>query len=534
MHPTRSSLRDATVLEPPMYLTQALHRLLRHDPDGLATVDGERRRSWLELTDRVRRLAGALASAGLRPGDRVALLARNGDHYLEYLLATFWAGGVINPVNLRWTPAEIGYALVDSGTGILIIQQDFIPMLAAIRAHAGLLRTVVAIGDHAVEGAFAYEPWIAASPPLPDDTLRRGGDLAAILYTGGTTGRPKGVMLSHDNLGASAASYAASPGARPTRAFLHTAPLFHVGALSGLFTALLAGSTHVFVPSFEPGAVLAALAREQVTDVFLVPTMMRALLQHPGFSAHDLGSVERIVYGAASIDDTLLDEMIGAFPQAGFVQAYGMTELSPIATLLGPDEHRPEARARLGRPAGRATIMTEVKIVDPSGREQPPGGIGEVLVRGPNVMLGYWNLPELTAEAVRDGWMHTGDVGRMDAAGYVTIVDRLKDVIISGGENIYSAEVESALTTHEAVAQAAVIARPDPDWGEAVHAVIVLKPGFSCGSADLRAHCRGLISGYKIPKTVQIVDALPLSAAGKVLKNVLREHVARSDPNRAA
>ena len=330
-------------------------------------------------------------------------------------------------------------------------------------------------------------------------------------------------MLSHANLLASANGYQSFPGARPGRSYLHVAPLFHVGSLSGFFTALLAGSTQIFLPAFDAAAVIAEIERERVSDIFLVPTMLRAVLLDPAFAAERLASLERIIYGASAIDDTLLDQAMTLLPDVSFIQAYGMTELSPIATMLGPDDHSAQARAQgRGRSAGRATTAAEVRIHDADDREAPRGVPGEIVARGGGVMLGYWGMPDETAHALRGGWMHTGDIGMMDEAGYVTVVDRLKDMIVTGGENVYSAEVENALSSHPSVQQAAVIGRPDSRWGEAVHAIVILRADAAVDALMLQAHCRELIAAYKVPKSIAFVESLPLSPAGKVLKTDLR------------
>jgi acyl-CoA synthetase (AMP-forming)/AMP-acid ligase II len=499
-----------------MYLTQNIHRMVQQAPDRLATIDGDRAFTWSQTRDRVARFAGALRGLGLQPGDRVALLGRNGDHFYRFIFGTLWAGGVINPVNIRWTPAEIAYSLENCQTRILLVDAEFAALIPAIRARAPGLAHVL------VTGSPEHEAWLAAAEPVAD-ALRRNDDLAAILYTGGTTGFPKGVMLSHRGLTASAMGCIGMPNGRASDRYLHTAPMFHVGALSGVFIALYSDATHYFLPVFDPVAVLEIIDREKVAELFLVPTMLRMVVDHPRFAEFDITSVRRIRYGASPIDGGLMDRALVAFPNAGFHQAYGMTELSPIATVLAQEDHGPEGRAngRI-RTAGRAITTAEVRIVDSEDREVPRGGVGEVVVRGPGVMLGYWNMPEATAEALRNGWMHTGDLGTMDTDGYLTVVDRLKDMIITGGENVYSAEVETALSTHPDVAQAAVIAAPDEKWGERVHAVIVARPGVTPCPDRLAAHCRQTLAGFKVPRSFDFVDALPLSGAGKVLKNELR------------
>lgn len=510
-----------------MYLTQMVHRNLQQTPDRVAIIDGPHSWTWRAFADRVARFAGALHAIGVRPGDRVALLARNGHEFLEYVFGTLWAGGAINPVNIRWSAAEMGYSLENCQTRILIVDAAFADLIPAIREAAPCVEKVIAI-DAAADDALDYERWLADADPAPD-ALRAGDDLAAVLYTGGTTGFPKGVMLSHRNLMASALGALATDEARSDERYLHCAPLFHVGALSGLFLSMLSGSTHVMVPGFEPAGTLDIIDRERVTDFFMVPTMIRMLIDQPRFAEMDMTHVRNIRYGASSIDDALLDRAMAAFPNARFSQAYGMTELSPICAMLPPADHSAEARAQgRGRSAGRATLAVELRVVDRDDREAERGAIGEICARGPTVMLGYWGMADATAEALRGGWMHTGDMGWMDADGYVTVVDRIKDVIITGGENVYSAEVERALSTHPAVGQVAVIAVPCPRYGEQVHAVIVLRPGATADEADMQAHARARIAGYKVPRSFSFVEALPLSAAGKVLKNVLREEVRRT------
>jgi len=353
-----------------------------------------------------------------------------------------------------------------------------------------------------------------------EDALRGDDDLAAILYTGGTTGRPKGVMLSHGNLAGS--MFGSMAFGRAHERYLHTAPLFHIGALSGLFLALYSDAASHFLPVFDAGAVLRAIDLHAIDELFLVPAMLRMVVDHPDFASYRTESVRRIRYGASPIDAGLMDRALAAFPNAGFHQAYGMTELSPVAAVLPEPDHFDRASARL-RSAGKATPTVELRIVGVDGQELPRGTVGEIAARGPGVMLGYWDAPQATAEVLREGWMHTGDLGRMDADGYVTVVDRLKDIIITGGENVYSAEVETALSTHPAVAQAAVIALPDDKWGERVHAVVILRSGEAATPEKLTAHCRATIAGYKVPRSYDFVDALPLSGAGKVLKNILRD-----------
>ncbi|MEH3048191.1 acyl-CoA synthetase [Sphingomonas adhaesiva] len=499
-----------------LHLTQPLHRALREGADAVATIDGARVRTWRETVARVRRAADVLAGHGVAPGDRVALLAPNGDVFVDLLFGTMWAGGVLVPVNTRWSAAEIAHALVDSRPRVLVIDHGFLPLLPAIQVAVPQMPPVIVSGG-AASGFDDWEALLAAATEA-EEHLRHGDDLAALLYTGGTTGASKGVMLSHRALLTYAMCLAGSGESAPGACMLHTAPLFHVGALSGLLASLLNRARHVFLPAFEAGAVIAAIAEHRVSDLFLVPTMVQSLLDHPSFAAHDLSCVERVYYGAAPIAPALMDRAIAAMPRVGFVQGYGMTETSGSVALLKPADHRHDTRVRSN---GRAVMAIEMKIVDAGDRELPAGERGEIVVRGDAVMAGYWNRPEESAAALRGGWMHTGDVGWMDADGYVHVVDRLKDMILTGGENVFSIEVEGALSCHPAVAQCAVVGRPDDHWGETVHAVVVLRDAATAD--ELIAHCRDRIARYKCPRSVEFRSALPLSAAGKILKAQLRD-----------
>ncbi|MFB7719371.1 long-chain fatty acid--CoA ligase [Nocardia sp. NPDC056100] len=504
-----------------MYLTQVLHRSLQHDPDRIMTIFGDRVRTVAESVDRIARLAGALAGLGVKPGDRVGILALNSDRFHEYLLAVPWLGAVVNPVNIRWSPAEIAYSLRESDTRALLVDDMFAGLVPELRQQFPELETVIFCGDGArPEGMLDYETLIAQSLPIEDS--RTGGDaLLGVFYTGGTTGHPKGVMLSHDNLmtstlGVLAGGHALSGGGR----LLHSAPMFHLAAICHWSLGNAAAAVHTFVPAFSPAAVLEAIAVHRITDMLLVPTMVQMLIDDPRIDDYDVSGVRQVLYGASPIAESVLKRARAAFPNAGFTQAYGMTELSPVAALLSDDDHH---EPRLLRAAGRSAPHCEIRIVDPDDNEVPRGTVGEVVVRGDNVMLGYWDRPQDTASAVREGWMHTGDGGYMDSRGYVFIVDRIKDMVITGGENVYSAEVENALLEHPAVAAAAVIGVPDPRWGERVHAVVVLASGRTVTEEELREHCKVLIAGYKVPRSAEFVDALPMSGAGKILKRELRK-----------
>ena len=508
-----------------MYLTQSLHRAVQQHPQRIAARCGDRQHTFRELADRVARLAGALQQLGMQEGDRVAMLSLNSDRYLEYQWAVPWGGGVMNPCNIRWSAAEILYSLDDSGSSILLVDDTFRPMVEQFRQEARTLRAVIYCGDGEVPaGMHGYEALIAATDPVPD-AARRGDDLAGIFYTGGTTGFPKGVMLSHTNMCSSSLALHAEGLATPGGTYLHAAPMFHLADMAMSMMQSIEGNSHAFIPAFNPEAVLDTLERDRVSCVLLVPTMIQMMVDHPTMQKpRDLSALKTIIYGASPIAEAVLERAMAALPGVGFVQAYGMTELSPLATVNPAWTHTIEGRkAGKLRAAGRAGYCIELRIVDADGNEVPRGTVGEVVVRGPNVMQGYWNKPELTAAAVRNGWMHTGDGAWMDEDGFIFIADRLKDMIITGGENVYSGEVENAVAQHAGVAACAVIGIPSAQWGEAVHAVVVRKPGQDVSGADLIAHCKSLIAGYKCPRSVDFVDALPISGAGKVLKTKLRE-----------
>jgi long-chain acyl-CoA synthetase len=506
-----------------MYLTLSLHRSLQQTPDRIATIFGTRRRTYREFVDRVARLAGALRSLGLAAGDRVGMLAMNSDRYIETIAGAWWGGGVLNPVNTRWSVAEIVYSLDDCDTRILIVDDSFLPLVDDIRAKARHAPLFIHVGDgEAPPGMPSFEQLIAAHQPVADAN-RGGDDLACVMYTGGTTGFPKGVMQSHLNLWSACIQRLAEMPALRDSTNLHVAPLFHIAALGRMVMQLIAGETQAVVASFDPAEVLEIIEREAINDTVMVPTMVQALLAHPDFAKRDLRSLKRLGYGAAPSAAAMVEQMAARLPWVELSHAYGLTEACPIVASNPPENHTAAARrSGLSRSVGRCALGVEVKIVDADDREVPRGTVGEIVVRGPNIMLGYWNKPEETAKALRGGWLHTGDGATMDDAGYIFIVDRIKDMIVSGGENVYSAEVENTLLRHPAVEMCAVIGVPHERWGEAVHAIVVRRRGTTLDEDEIKAHCREFIAGYKCPKSVEFRDSLPLSAAGKILKRELR------------
>ena len=505
-----------------MRLTQLLNKGVLERPQATATVCGTRRRSFAELGDRVARLAGALQALGLPAGGRVGLLALNADRTLEVLWGTWWAGGVVNPVNVRWTPQEVAYSLDDCDTRILLVDDAFKGMADQLRALSRSLHTLVYAGDGATpEGMLSYEELLAQASPVAD-AGRQGDDLAGVLYTGGTTGKPKGVMLSHTNLVINALSGVAAA-SRPDEAVgIVTAPLFHVGGISLVIQLMLRQCKQVILPGFDEIAILNAVRDEGGSEVFMVPTMLKRLIEHPRFGEYDVSGLKLMIYGAAPIDGALLAQATKALPATQFTQAYGMTETAPTVAMLPAWCHTTPGHEAKLRSVGRPVPIAEIRIVDPEGRPVPTGQAGEVIVRGPMVMQGYWGKPEQTAQALKDGWMHTGDGGRFDEDGFLYITDRIKDMIVTGGENVYSVEVENVVAQLPGVSMVGVIGLPDDQWGERVHAVVVLREGHTLTAEQVMAHCKGQIAGYKCPRSVEFRAEMPLSAAGKLLKHVLR------------
>jgi len=482
--------------------------------------------NWYVVVDRIARLAGALRTLGLHDKDRVALLAPNSYRYLESCFATLWAGGVIAPANNRHTAAELIEFLRDCTPRILIIDESFHSLLPQLRA-AEVVKQIVVMSSAPVSGAHDYEQLLSSHEAIEDHS---GSDdeLACLFYTGGSTGKAKGVMLSHRNLWANCAGAINVLGMNEDTVQLHCGPLFHVGSGSRIYSCTMAGGTHVILPRFDPVSVLEAISTYRVTVAQFVPTMMNMLLRTPEFSKYDLSSLRHVVYGSAPMPVALLKELMAAWPSVRFVQSYGMTELSPVATSLGPEWHVTEGpRSAKLASVGRPVYGTEIRIVDSADKEVPRGIVGEIVARGPNVMRGYWNQPELTAQTLRGGWLHTGDLGKMDEDGFVYVVDRLKDMIITGGENVYSAEVENALYEHPGVLECAVLGLSDEQWGERVHAIIVPKDGAEPTVEQLLAHCRERIAGYKCPRSIELRSLrLPQTPANKIDKVALRRAIA--------
>jgi len=506
-----------------MYITQLVHRHKQQRPNQVAVIDQGREYTFTQFADRIARLAGAFQQLGVSDGDRIGILSLNSARYLEYTFAVPWAGCALNPVNIRWSATEVAYSLDDSDTQVLLVDDAFLPLVDDIKSKSSSLKTLIYTGRGALpEGMLGYDQLVDLAPPV-EDKVRRGNDLLGVFYTGGTTGFPKGVMVTHNSVMASCMGFVAEGLAPVNGIMMDVAPLFHVAGWSVMLTSMIRGNTQVVVPMFDPAAVLSTIETYKVNTTILVPTMVQMVLDHPDVHKTDLSSLQQLLYGASPMPQKTIELAMKVLPQTQIVQAYGMTETSPLITFSGPENHTQEgiASGRI-RSAGRSGLLQEIRVVDGKGQGVPAGTVGEVLIRGCNVMAGYWGKPEATAEAIVDGWMHTGDGGYLDDEGYLFIVDRVKDMVISGGENIYSVEVENVVMQHEGVARCAVIGVPDDTWGEAVHVVVVPDLGAELSLAGIQAHCRETLAGYKCPRSFSVVEVLPLSGAGKVLKNELR------------
>ncbi|WP_070105319.1 class I adenylate-forming enzyme family protein [Ilumatobacter coccineus] len=476
--------------------------------DREAVVCGDVRRTHAEMADRVRRVAGMLESISAR-GDRVALWSLNSDRFLELFFGVPAAGRAIVPHNTRWAEPELIYATEDSGARILICDRD---PGGLDRVVDRVIRIDTGEYDELMDAAAPLEP---ADPVTPDT-------IAGLFYTGGTTGTSKGVVLTHGNLMANAVhAQLAQPFVLDDR-YLTMAPMFHA---AGLYEALVlpwVGAANVILPGFDPELALDTIVSESITSLIAVPTMLAALNESQAASPRDVSSLSWISHGASP---AALEVLRRAYELFGceLIHLYGATETAPLATVFRHEERFLDTER--GKSCGTATPGIAIRIEGPDGVPLPVGEAGEVAIKGPNVMKGYWNKPEQTADVLSDdGWYRSGDIGRLDHDGYLFLVDRAKDMIVTGGENVYCTEVEDVLYEHDAVLEATVFGVPDQRWGEAVHAVVVLRDGHALTDAELIAHCQGKIAGYKLPKSITFqTEPLPKSGPGKVLKRVLRQ-----------
>jgi long-chain acyl-CoA synthetase len=471
-----------------------------------ALISEGRRFSFRDLHSRCCRLATILKNAGANPGDRIAILAANTNHHIESYVAIPAAGFVIVPLNTRHAEPELRYAIEDAGARILLSDRD----PGGLR---DIVDTVVMIPDEfdaLLEDAEEAELGVG----ITEDSL------AGLFYTGGTTGASKGVMLTHRNLIANTFHFMTMAPPTTDTVFLVMAPLFHAAGSNGVLGGIWTGSCQIPLKVFDPGTALDFIEKHKVTHTLGVPTMIAAISELQHAEPRDTSSLHVVAHGGSPIATEVVRRAAEAFPTAEFVHVYGMTEASPLVTGLRNEQDLLDVDR--SRSCGQALIGVRVKIIDDAGNEMPTGEVGELAARGPNIMKGYWRKPEQTAEVLRDGWYRSGDMGYMDEEGFVFLVDRAKDMIVSGGENVYCSEVEEALYKHPAVLEAAVFGVPDDAWGEAVHAVVV--PRDSVTPEELIAFCRKHIAGYKLPKAITLsAEELPKSGPGKILKRELRE-----------
>jgi acyl-CoA synthetase (AMP-forming)/AMP-acid ligase II len=510
---------------------QIIERNARFFPHRPALVCGDERLTHAQFAARVVRLAAGLRSRGLARGERVAILAMNGIEYLEVYGAAEWSGVVLVTINWRLAAAEIEWILGDASPRALVFDAQYAALVDSMRPRLHGIECWICIGDAAARPDWAdpYEA-VMTAPAVPDAApAPTADDPLCIIYTSGTTGRPKGVVQSHRAQACLAETLSSELRLGGDDRLLAIAPLFHIGARSLASGASWRGGATVIQRGFDAQAVLRCIAQERITAIHLVPTMVQAILDAPDFAEYDLSSLRMLMYAAAPMPLPLLRRAMAAFGPI-LVNGYGQTEVN-LPTLLHAWQHQPDGtpeQLRRLASVGQAHPHSALRIVADDGSDCPAGVPGEVLARSDTAMSGYWNNLKATAETLRDGWVNTGDIGYLDDEGYLFLVDRKKDMIISGGENIYSREVEQALLEHAAVGDAAVIGVPDAYWGEAVMAVVVRKRGTQADEAALIAHVRSLIASYKCPKSVAFVDALPMLSTGKVSKRELRERFARA------
>ena len=479
---------------------------------GTTTTYGEHGARVLKLADGIRRL-------GVRREDRFAVLSLNSPRFEELYHAGLLGAGVVNPLNLRFAPRELTHVLADSATKVVFVDAVFAPVIDAVREAAGI-ETVVLMGDGDAPHDVRYEDLVSSGeqvvPAEPDED-----DPAMLMYTGGTTGLPKGVLLTQRSM--MLTLYHIQMGVKMDRSdvFLAQVPMFHAASMGAILATPVTGGQLVTVPYFDPSVVLDAVERYGVTNSIMVPTMIAMMFAHEAYAPERFRSMVRMTYGASPMPRPVLSRLLAEQPQIDLYQGYGMTESAALVSVLLPEDH---ARGdHVLQSAGRPVPGTVVSIQSEDGTELGVGEVGEVCVRGGQFMREYWRKPEETEEAFRGGWYHSGDAGRLDEEGYLYLVDRTKDMIVTGGENVYSTEVEQAVAAHPAVAQVAVIGVPDDVWGEAVHAIVVLHPGQTVTQEELVEHTKGLIGGYKVPKDITFrTEPLPLSGAMKVLKRELR------------
>jgi fatty-acyl-CoA synthase len=514
----------------PLSVLEFRDRAATYFGDKVGIVDGDRELTYRAWAERTHRLANALHGLGVEPGDRVSFITYNTHHLLEAYYGVLEAGAVLNPVNIRLAPHEIAYILEHAGSRVVFFHADFAPLVEQLASRLTMRpRFVIMEGDPGGLASDEYEALISGGSRDPRHPQVDENALAELFYTSGTTGLPKGVALSQRNLYLHAMSAQIALGWHEDDVVLHVVPLFHVNGWGVPHFVTMIGGRHVMLRKFEPTALMEAVQRHRVTRLLGVPAIFNALIHHGARSSYDLSSLRQVIIGGSTAAPALtraLEDSLGVQAVAG----YGLSETTPIVTIALPrdilGETEPPARAVERRAmTGWPTPGVALRVVDSAGHDVRPDGeqIGEIVVRGNTVMLGYYRDPDATATTIRDGWLHTGDMATLDEEGYVLIKDRSKDVIIRGGENISSIDVENALSAHPAVLECAVVAAPDERFGEVPVAIVVLKPGATATAQDLKAHCRAHLARFKVPHAFHFRESLPKGGTGKILKTELRE-----------
>jgi acyl-CoA synthetase (AMP-forming)/AMP-acid ligase II len=487
-------------------------------PDAEAVRVGSRAWSWTDFAERIRRNAAAQLASGLRAGDRIVSYDKNHPFCLETTFACTLTGTANAVVNFRLAPPEVAYIINDSQASVVLVGHEFLPVLEQIRGELRNVRTVIVVGGDDDE----YEAWLAGSEPLADATPVDAGETFLQLYTSGTTGFPKGAMITQHGMTAHAETMSQSVAMDADSVSMVAMPLFHVGGSSWALATLFYGARQLIIRDINPPALVEEMIEQGVSHTFIVPAIFGFLLQVPGIGERDWSKLRGLVYGASPMPLPLLRKSMATFP-ADFYQVYGMTEASGAVTVLMPDAHRDHANEHRLVSAGLPLKGVEIIAADPdTGAPVAPGEVGEIMVRTEQLMAGYWGKPEESARAISAGWLHSGDAGHIDADGYIYISDRVKDMIISGGENIYPAEIERVLGEHPSVADVAVIGVPDEKWGEVGKAIVVATPGASVDPAELIALAKSQLAGFKVPKSVEVIGEMPRNATGKILKKDLR------------
>jgi len=526
-----------------MIIPFVLEKALSLYADKEAVVCNDERFTYRQFADRAYCLANYLKGLGIGKGDCIGILHQNSHYFLEAYFAAAQLGAILNPLNIRLSPGELSFILKDSGATQLIASRRFVHEVNALMEMGTGLRQIIWTGTGEMPDTYEsadYEDILKGSnttpPPVPDMTDE---DVAHLYYTSGTTGRPKGVMLSHKNVCVHALAAIGELKLGDYDNWIHAAALFHLADAWATFAITWVGGKHVVVEDFEPSLVLSTMEQERVTITNMIPTMLNMLVNTPGVETKDFSGLRAILSGGASIAPEVVKRIMETF-KCDYIQTYGMTETSPYLTVSILKEHLTRLSSQeqfvYNAKTGRPFLGVLLKVVREDGTEVASNGeeVGEIIVKGDIVTRGYWNRPEETAAALKDGWLYTGDMANIDDEGYVNIVDRKKDVIITGGENVYSVEVENVLYSHPAILEAAAIGIPDPMWGEAVKAVVVLKPGQEATEESIIAYCKNQIARYKAPKTVDFISELPKTGSGKIYKKGLKEkYKAKSKERRA-